>query len=91
MSVILVYPRGFYLDQLERKRPAGLLLEESALQVRVEITRPDLELLRYDASVRSSVEDEPNDHIRLLAKGTLSRIRAATAEVKVSKWTEDGL
>lgn len=86
---ILTYPRGFYLDQLERQRPTGVLLEESVLQVRVEITAADMELLRYDAALRADPSTQPDDHVRLLAKGTLSRIRMATAQLVRSRYSEE--
>lgn len=85
--VILVYPRAFYLDQLERGRPAGALLEQSEEQVRVEITRPDLELLRYDATVRAALAGEPNDSKRLVAKATCVRIRWVLAQVKRGRYS----
>lgn len=84
----LTYPRGFYLDQQHRQRPTGTLLAESAEQVQVDITPADLELLRYDASLRADPSTQPCDHMRLLAKGTLSRIRMATTTLRKGRYSE---
>lgn len=87
----LVYPRGYYEHQLSMGRPTGQLIEASVLQVRVRIAEPDLEKLREDASDDAPVSSGNDSGPRLVAKGTLSRIRMARqleAGLKKGRYSE---
>lgn len=73
----LVYPRGFYEHQMARGRPTGHLVAQSALQVKVTIGPEDMEQLRLDAAAVAPESSGESVGLRLVAKGTLSRIRMA--------------
>ena len=86
-----VYPRGYYEHQLACGRSTGQLKELSALQVRVEIAEPDLEKLVEDARDDAPVSSGNDSGLRLVAKGTLSRIRMARqleAGLKKGRYSE---
>jgi len=73
--VRLVYPRGYFEHQLAHGRATGQPKSFSALQVLVEIAPPDLEKLEADAKDDAPYTSGNPDGLRLVAKGTLSRIR----------------
>lgn len=84
----LTYPSGFFKHQASRGRPTGVLVQESPLQVRVSISEEDLEQLRLDAAEVAPESSGEDVGLRLVAKGTLSRIRMARALLKPSRFSE---
>lgn len=85
----LTYPSGFFKHQAARGRPTGVKVQESPLQVRVSISEEDMEQLRLDAAEVAPEGSGEEDGLRLVAKGTLSRIRMARAQLKPSRYSEE--
>lgn len=87
----LVYPRGFYEHQVKGARPCGALLESSTLQVRVRIDDQCEELLLQDALEVCRQGDGVDDELRLVARGTVSRVRMSRnlrAGLKKGRYSE---
>lgn len=88
----LTYPRGYYEHQVKMGRPAGRPIATSPLQVRVEITEEELQALLADAQADAPEGSGNDTGLRLVAKGTCSRVRMMRqmGQLKLSQYSERG-